>query len=128
MMQKLFLSEKAKCDLLWWIRSIPTSFNLISRDSPEFTLYTDSSLIGWGAHLNDQTCGDNWRASEKENHINYLELLAIYLACKAFKLGMATSTRLPGTRSNIRLSNTKIGIRLLGKLFFMKIMIKLSGQ
>lgn len=85
MMQKLFLSEKAKCDLLWWIRSIPTSFNLISRDSPEFTLYTDSSLIGWGAHLNDQTCGDNWRASEKENHINYLELLAIYFACKAFK-------------------------------------------
>jgi hypothetical protein len=24
-------------------------------------------------------------ASEKENHINYLELLAIYFACKAFK-------------------------------------------
>lgn len=52
--------------------------NLISRDSPELTLYTDSSLISEGAHLNDQTCGDNWTASEKENHINYLELLAIY--------------------------------------------------
>jgi hypothetical protein len=32
------------------------------------------------------------------------------------------------TRSNIRLSNTKIGIRLLRKLFFMRIMIKFFGQ
>jgi hypothetical protein len=28
----------------------------------------------------------------------------------------------------VRKSNTKIGFRLLGKLFFMKIMIKFSGQ
>ena len=35
-------------------------------------------------------------------------------------LGMAMSI--------IELSNTKIRIRLLGKLFFMKIMIKFSGK
>ena len=63
-----------------------TPIILFSRDSPQLTMFTDSSSkIGWGAILGDKTCGDNWTSEEKKRHINYLELQAVYLACKSFK-------------------------------------------
>ena len=82
MMQKMKLSDQARQDLLWWINNIKNSFNYICRQSPVCTIYTDSSLIGWGAILGVNKAGDSWTATEKNNHINYLELLAVFLACK----------------------------------------------
>ena len=43
-----------------------------------YYLYTDSSSMGWGAHLLHHT------ASMKESHINVLELMAIWLGLQAF--------------------------------------------
>ena len=46
---------------------------------------TDSSLTGWGALIvgtEKQTKG-LWTEEEKRYHINYLELLAVFLGLKA---------------------------------------------
>jgi hypothetical protein len=48
-------------------------------------LQTDASLLGWGAVMNDSKTGGIWNYDEKENHINYLELLAVFYALKAFQ-------------------------------------------
>jgi len=46
---------------------------------------SDTSNKGWGAVLNGQTrTGGFWSAEEESHHINYLELLAAFLAFQAF--------------------------------------------
>ena len=40
--QKMTLSENAKRDLLWWIENIDHSYNMISRDSPNLIMFTDT--------------------------------------------------------------------------------------
>ena len=35
--------------------------------------------------MNDSKTGGIWNYDEKENHINYLELLAVFYALKAFQ-------------------------------------------
>ena len=39
---------------------------------------------GWGAHCLQQQTGGRWSSEEQGNHINYLELLAAFLALKSF--------------------------------------------
>ena len=49
------------------------------------TIESDASNKGWGAVLEGQTrTGGVWTAEEAAHHINYLELLAAFLAIKAF--------------------------------------------
>jgi hypothetical protein len=50
---------------------------------PDLTLYTDASLQGWGAHMNDMEISGTWTVEESILHINCLELKAIV---KAFQL------------------------------------------
>ena len=45
---------------------------------------TDASLAGWGAHLQDLQAQGLWSEEEKQLHINYLELKAVFLALKTF--------------------------------------------
>lgn len=40
--QKMTLSENAKRGLLWWIENIDHSYNMISRDSPNLIMFTDT--------------------------------------------------------------------------------------
>jgi hypothetical protein len=53
--------------------------------NPQVVLQTDASILGWGAVMNDSKTGSRWNYDEKENHINYLELLAVFYALKAFQ-------------------------------------------
>ena len=49
-------------------------------------VFTDASNIGWGEVIKGQArAGDNWTPTEANNHINYLELLAILYSLQAFK-------------------------------------------
>ena len=45
---------------------------------------TDASTIGWGAICKSSKIGGHWNGQESINHINYLELLAVSHALKAF--------------------------------------------
>ena len=58
----------------------------LSRPSPDLYLYTDSSLEGWGAVLNDQEVYQVWTDGECSLHINNLELLAAKLSLQYFRL------------------------------------------
>ena len=56
------------------------------------TIFTDTSNEGWCASANDQTINGRWNKSEKNLHINELELLAIRHAVFSF-LSLFLSTK-----------------------------------
>ena len=45
---------------------------------------SNASTLGWGASLNNTSTGGPWVPQERSYHINYLELLAAFLALKTF--------------------------------------------
>ena len=47
-------------------------------------LFTDSSNMGWGAHVANLTASGQWSAEQRQLHINVLELLAVWLGLQAF--------------------------------------------
>ena len=46
---------------------------------------TDASLVGWGAVHNGMTAKGVWSVALRTRHINYLELMAVFLALKRFE-------------------------------------------
>lgn len=48
------------------------------------TLVSDTSDLGWGAHLNDLSMQGLWMQEDQSLHINIMQLKAICLACQAF--------------------------------------------
>ena len=40
---------------------------------PDFYLFTDASLVGWGAHLGDLSVSGQWSVQWSKEHINVLE-------------------------------------------------------
>ena len=78
------LSPEAKSELSWWINNFVGAHNLLTREAPTITLTTDASKLGWGAVLGTQSTGGLWSSTESQNHINYLELLAVFLGLQTF--------------------------------------------
>jgi hypothetical protein len=56
------------------------------------TMFTDSSLEGWGAHVNGESIQGRWSKTLQEEHINYLELLAIKNGLCSFAKSMHGGT------------------------------------
>ena len=74
--------------MLWIIQNIAT-FNGKVFQEPEINLFvnSDASLTDWGASCNGQTTGGGggrWSLSGSNNHINFLELLAVFHALQSF--------------------------------------------
>ena len=83
--RKVLVSEGSKNELRWWVENTEEQSASIYRPNPIITMETDSSLTGWGALIagtEKQTKG-LWTEEEKRYHINYLELLAVFLGLKA---------------------------------------------
>lgn len=75
-------------DLQWWIANVAYASRVISRGKPAYVLYSDASFDGWGACLAEKRTGGRWTTEEMmiENvSINYLEMLAAFLALKSFE-------------------------------------------
>ena len=49
----------------------------LSQPQPNLYLFTDASLIGWGAQLGDLSASGRWFAQWSKEHINVLELRAV---------------------------------------------------
>ena len=60
------------------------SYNVLTWEGPNDTLTTDASMDGWGAVFGTCSTGGLWATQEARNHINYLELLAVFLGLQAF--------------------------------------------
>lgn len=71
-------------DLLWWLNNIDNSIKTIKNDNYCIEIFSDASTTGWGAACNGEATGGQWSTIEKTNHINYLEILAAFLALKCF--------------------------------------------
>ena len=51
---------------------------------PDLELFTDASLLGWGAHMGSLTAHGVWTEEQQVLHINMLELEAVALAMNSF--------------------------------------------
>ena len=78
------LSPEAKSELSWWITHIMGAYNYLSIEATTSTLTTDASKLSWGAVFCKQSTGGLWSPSERQDHINKLELLAVFLGLKTF--------------------------------------------
>lgn len=81
----MLVSRDMKTEIQWWIENLKFQVRHITRKPVEKELFTDASLIGWGARLNHCKIGGRWDSSECKYHINALELLAIFHALRAFR-------------------------------------------
>ena len=73
------LSERAQEMLQWWLTNIPTLNRPVIQPPPTCEIFTDASLLGWGARMGSIKIGGQWAKSEL-CHINLLELKAVFLA------------------------------------------------
>ena len=79
------LSTAVRKELQWWVDNIDTAFKPVSPGKPEVTITTDAP-ISWGTECGGVSTGGQWSASEGDQHINPLELLAIGLGLKTYEL------------------------------------------
>ena len=66
-------------DLAWLGQGVPISLPRVQE-----ILFTDSSQVGWGAHMGDLTASGQWSPVFAKLHINMLELEAAWMALKEF--------------------------------------------
>ena len=54
--------------------------------TPALVIESDASSMGWGATNCHKQTGGLWLVQEAAHHINYLELMAVFLALKTFRV------------------------------------------
>ena len=75
-------------DLRWWQDKLSKHNGRTLQVSQwDVTIESDASMMGWGASCQDTPTGGPWTKEEKANSINYLELLAAFLALQSFASG-----------------------------------------
>ena len=79
------INQGMEHDLSWWFNQSHL-FNGRPLQIPHWDLVieTDASTTGWGAYCKDVSTGGPWTTQERQHHINFLELLAVFLAIKSF--------------------------------------------
>lgn len=71
-------------EFAWWSSHILRTSIPICRQAFARTVFSDASLSDWGASYNGVSVHGLWNMSERRYHINYLELLAAFLALRSF--------------------------------------------
>lgn len=85
------ITSNMRKQLNWWSSNIDHQYRVIRHDLPKVTITTDASLLGWGAVLGHRSIGGRWSAEERNNHINILEMMAIFQAIKSFILEISNN-------------------------------------
>ena len=80
----LSLTAGAQEDLTWWTNQAAKS---CIAPIPTLMIESDASNMGWGTACQNERTGGLWSRKEALHHINYLELLAAFLALKSFIKG-----------------------------------------
>ena len=84
--QRVHLGCHAIQDMRWWADRSHTRVGMSLEDfNPHRILYTDSSLDGWGAHLDHLEVRGTWDSKFQNQSINWKELNAVFLALLHFK-------------------------------------------
>ena len=75
------LTMQAKEDLQWWIESLAQwNGQTWIQQPPQEEIYTDASDLGWGIIHNNTTIAGIWHPRDRDQHINWKELQAIWHA------------------------------------------------
>lgn len=78
------ISQNIIPDINWWIEHLKIATNQIRFDNYDLEIFTDASLTGWGVFCNGLSSRGFWSVNERNHHINYLELLAVFFGLKCF--------------------------------------------
>ena len=79
------LTAPARNELNWFIsKSKQFNGSCFVKPSKSITLTTDASLSGWGVVCGGQSTNGVWSQEEKTQHINCLELMAIWFGVQCF--------------------------------------------
>jgi len=90
--------------LRWWLdRSNTRRGRPLEQFVPDQLLFTDASMIAWGAHLNDWRVSRRWEPLETTLHINLLELRAVKYAYEMWGSHFG-----PGTKWLVFSDNTTV--------------------
>lgn len=81
---KINIPETVLEDINWWRNNIFTAKCPIRNQSYKKEIYSDASRTGWGSVCSGKKAYGRWKAIETKHHINYLELLAVFLGLKSF--------------------------------------------
>ncbi|KAI8437596.1 hypothetical protein MSG28_011870 [Choristoneura fumiferana] len=81
---KIKLSNLILEDLVWWQNHISSiSWSMVPPDY-SLEIFSDASRTGWGGFCAGNRVNGAWKTQEMEYHINFLELLAVFLCLKCF--------------------------------------------
>ena len=70
------LTQEARDSLRWWSSPLLNGQSL-KMNLPTQVISTDASLTGWGAQMGQLSIHGLWTDTEKQNHINHLELKTV---------------------------------------------------
>ena len=88
---RIKLSQERLAELQWWCNNIETAeYSICTPDSKIDLLCTDASNKGWGTVMGEEKKGGRWTETESNNHINCLELMAVFLGLKALCINMTS--------------------------------------
>ena len=68
----------------WWASPAVLQGVSLSALETEITLFTDASSHGWGAQLGSRTLQGTWSPQQASQHINLLEMEAVFLSVTRF--------------------------------------------
>ncbi|XP_015185988.1 PREDICTED: uncharacterized protein LOC107071471 [Polistes dominula] len=80
----IVINESMVEDLNWWRVNATIRSNLIKTNKYVMEIFSDSSLTGWGCYCDGVEAFGFRDQNERKKHINYLKLLAAFLAIKCF--------------------------------------------
>ena len=80
----LTVSSAGMDDLQWWVDNIEHAFKPVGIPKGDITMNTAASKMGWGAVINGTTTGGRWTGLEFQEHINILELKAMFMRLISF--------------------------------------------
>ena len=82
---KVVFSNEVMSEMIWWTENM-LSFSDVHSDhsEPDFVLFTDASLTGWGCSCETGRTGGHRDHTEAQSNINVLELKATLLALQSF--------------------------------------------
>lgn len=79
------ITPEMRMELQWWSgESCHHNGRPLRIKQWDMTIESDASKMGWGAFSQEKSTGGPWTPQEKLHSINYLELLAAFLALKSF--------------------------------------------
>nr|CAH7731621.1 unnamed protein product [Callosobruchus chinensis] len=78
----MLISDELKSDINWWIENLAVNKNVLTHDKYVLEIISDASDSGWGIYSDKIRSHEIWSSHEKNEYINYKELLTLDLdAC-----------------------------------------------